>query len=315
MTDLDDLTPARRIALHTIGRAEQRGIRARYSNTTTEPDAENPSAYHQAADSLVDLGLAMVVNGPSGKVLELTSAGWELFTELVGGEPADLDNITTPEPDASDEEEGDEPAADDDSTLVVSAAPLPEFEGLQPVAVVSKLNGAGQRIRRPMHLGERVLLLVEAEVAAVGHGRTDEGVKRLHTLKVEDLWEIGGRVGRRFANEVKQAWAAANDVDPLPMKVAGDRALTEALGLGDTGDPVVAVFANAARAVWPDDFPKGAGRPKVGDRLAVPGDAGDDELVVELVDCTSGRVLDTWDDHPDGAFDDDESGDAAGEEE
>src|SRR4051812_6699650 len=88
---------------------------------------------------------------------------------------------------------------------------LPDFEGVKPVGVVTRLNGAGERIVRPMHYEEKVVLVVEAEVTGVGPGKTSAGMKRVHTLAVRDVYEIEGKPGRRILNALRQAYRTADD--------------------------------------------------------------------------------------------------------
>lgn len=74
------------------------------------------------------------------------------------------------------------------------ASDLPEFEGVQPVGVVTKIKGASQRITRAIHFEERGLALVEWKNDDISHKRTKkEGVKRHQTLDVLDLHEHTGR--------------------------------------------------------------------------------------------------------------------------
>lgn len=193
---------------------------------------------------------------------------------------------------------------------------LPEFEGVIPIGVVTKLNGAGERIQRSMHLEEKVVLVVEARVGNVGHGVTKDGVKRIHTLKVADVYELDGPEGVRLLNTVKERWRLANPgADELPLEQAqsvgdvvegitdssgvaltpGDR---EALGLDDTSrDPVVVVFDGDIRKLWPDEFGN-TPRPDAGDRLPVPGAKGRNAkaevLVCALVDAVTGDTVAEW---------------------
>jgi hypothetical protein len=83
------------------------------------------------------------------------------------------------------------------------ASDLPEIEGVQPVGVVTKINGSGQRINRAMHIKERVVLLVEASVDDFGHKRTKDGVKRRHTLIVDDMYEVTGDRARELLQEAR----------------------------------------------------------------------------------------------------------------
>lgn len=211
----------------------------------------------------------------------------------------------------------------------VSVAPslpleLPEFEGIQPVGVVTKINGAGQRIRRPMHLGEKVVLVVEAEVGTIGHGQTDEGVKRLQALKVADLYELEGKPGAVLLRSLRQAYRLSDDlrhgrkglpgVADQPEPAGPGIAITvdengivltdaevaamrgEVLGL-PVVDVAVLVFDDGSRALWPDDFADAAGpHPEAGERIRKPGAKPKDEpvLISRVLDADTGETLEEW---------------------
>lgn len=88
---------------------------------------------------------------------------------------------------------------------------LPEFEGIIPVGVVTGLRGTSQRIQRPLHLGDKVLLLVEAEVTDIGHGRTKDGVKRRQVLSVSDFYEVAGDEGTELLGRLRKSYREAED--------------------------------------------------------------------------------------------------------
>lgn len=201
---------------------------------------------------------------------------------------------------------------------------LPDFEGLRPVGVVTKVNGAGNRIARALHLEDRVVLVVECEVSNVGHAATDDGVKRVHTLRVKDLYELEGKAGATLLRSLRQAYRLADDqrharrrlgiaeLEQPESNAAGvaivvddeGRVHTAPNGEGeDLGlphvDVAVLVFADGTRALWPDDFPGATGpHPEAGERIARPGakkDA-DPELVRKVLDADTGETLEEWTD-------------------
>lgn len=136
-----------------------------------------------------------------------------------------------------DDEDLQEEAADrrplHDQQQAVPIAGLPEFEGRRPVGVVTKVNGSGERIHRSMALGEKVLLLVETTVSEVNHKQTKEGLKRHHTLVVDDLWETPeGEVSELLAR-CRQAYHDA------------ERDRTGQLTIDDVEDQSVAVTVDA----------------------------------------------------------------------
>ena len=214
-----------------------------------------------------------------------------------------------------------------DDVAVAPSLPLelPEFEGVLPVGVVTKINGSGQRIRRPMHLGERVVLVVEAEVDNIGHARTDDGVKRNQTLKVADLYELEGKPGAVLLRSLRQAYKLADDhsagrkvlgagIDqPEPngtgMEFTVDEngiVLTDAELAAIRGevlpglphvDVAVLVFDDESRALWPDDFADAAGpHPEAGERIRKPGAKAKDDpvLIRSVLDADTGETLESW---------------------
>ncbi len=203
---------------------------------------------------------------------------------------------------------------------------LPDFEGVKPVGVVTKLNGAGQRIARAMHIDEKVVLVVEAQVSNVGHGRTGDGVKRIHVLSVLDVYELEGKPGAVLLRSLRAAHKIAADrrdgkepldgVDqPEPTGeglevrvdssgvVLTDVEAAEARGEILPGLPVVdaavVVFEDGTRALWPDDWPDAVGaHPEAGDRAWKPGSkkGAPDELVRQILDPDTGETLEEWTD-------------------
>lgn len=197
---------------------------------------------------------------------------------------------------------------------------LPEFEGLTPVGVVTKLNGAGQRIHRACHLEEKIVLVVEAEVSNVGHGMTDDGVKRIHTLRVKDLYELEGKTGAALLRSLRQAYRLADDQrhgrqglgmaeleQPEPngagieLEVDEDgRIHTSTGGIGlPVVDVAVLVFEDESRALWPDDFADATGpHPEAGERIRKPGAKAKDEpvLIRQVLDADTGEELEVWTD-------------------
>lgn len=201
---------------------------------------------------------------------------------------------------------------------------LPDFEGLKPVGVVTKVNGAGNRIARAMHLDDRIVLVIEAEVSNVGHASTDDGVKRVHTLRVKDLYELEGKAGLTLLRSLRQAYRIADDTRHGRKPILADleqpdgngagidvvvddkgRIHTAPIGEGETLDGLplvdvaVLVFEDGSRALWPDDFPGATGpHPEAGERIHRPAGKKDAEaeLVRRVLDADTGETLDEWTD-------------------
>jgi hypothetical protein len=303
------ISPARLRALEVIGAAGQ----ARVARSTSDEDPSDPTISSAAAKWLRDEGYAeekaVVDGGDVNLELELTEAGLAAYHRrptseapdpaavveetFGGGEPDELE-----EPDAGDDDE----LEDDDGRI----------DGELPVEISSKITGALERLTRPMHHREKLVLVLEAKVVGLNFPATDDGVHRVQTLKVLDAFDITGTVGSRMLNELKEAHAPS----ALPFGEKADAAIVgEALGVTDAsgvvltpGDltelgldssssPAVVIFSDGARVPWPDDFEKGAARPALGDELVPPGGSEISEGV-ELIDMRSGRHLGHDDDVP-----------------
>jgi hypothetical protein len=217
-----------------------------------------------------------------------------------------------------------EQAAVPDEVAVQPALPdfeLPEMEGVRPVGVVTSLNGSGERIQRPIHYGERGVLVVEYELEEVGLKKTGQGPKRAQRLKVLDLYELPGKPGAKLLRSLRTAYRMADDQrhgrrrldlsntdDHVGMEVAadgsgvvmtpGERGSLSGLGLPDV-DAFVLVFEGGQRALWPDEFEDGAAalpseRPGAGDQLVPPG-AKAERTVWEVLDVDTGEAIEEWD--------------------
>lgn len=213
----------------------------------------------------------------------------------------------------------------DQQTADVSVQPalptleLPDFEGLKPSGVVTRVNGAGNRIARALHLEDRVVLVVECEVSNVGHAVTDDGIKRVHTLRVKDLYELEGKPGLTLLRSLRQAYRLADDHRHGRKPILADLEQPDGNGAGvdvvvddlgqihtatnDLGLPIVdvavVVFEDGTRALWPDDFAGATGlHPMAGDRIMRPGAKKDTEpeLIRKVLDADTGETLEEWTD-------------------
>jgi len=220
---------------------------------------------------------------------------------------------------------GDE-TPDPGSTEIVHEPTLPELElpdyhGRKPSGMKTSITGAGNRLTRAHEIGERVILVVEAKVKKAGHEELDDGLEYVEGLKVVDLFEIQGAPGKRLLSSVRQAYRTADDqVKGRPALADGDvdlgsAGVTDASGtvltpaelaelrgdpvramLSDATTPVVVVYSDGARELWPDEFEKDAPRPKAGDRFEVEGETGPAAYVYveELLHGDTGETLDRW---------------------
>lgn len=194
---------------------------------------------------------------------------------------------------------------------------LPEYHGRQPVGMKTSVNGAGNRISRPHSIGDRVVAVIELKVKTAGHEETDDGLVYAEKHKVVDFFEVQGDPGARLLSAVRNAYRTADDAksgrEPLPD--LGTAGVTDASGvaltpselaelagldpvramLDDDATPVVVLYSDGARELWPDDFDGGAPRPTAGEKFDAPGDGPADYVYVEkLLHAETGETVAEW---------------------
>lgn len=202
-----------------------------------------------------------------------------------------------------------------DEITVAPALPgleLPEYHGRRPAKMKTSLSGVGDRINTAHDLGARVIFVGEARVKKAGHEDTDDGLIYVEGLKATELYEIPGPAGLRLLSTVRTAYRTATEgAAPLPYH-PGDEVKTDGSGVvitpGDalsieddpivrsltdaTLSPVVVVYSDGARELWPDDFDPGDQRPPLG---SVALDEQDQQtVVVKILDAASGETVEEW---------------------
>lgn len=192
---------------------------------------------------------------------------------------------------------------------------LPEIDGIQPVGVVTKIRGTGQRIDRSLHLGEKTWLLVEAEVdEAYKLKATGDGPKLHQVLQVVDLFELDPdedetkalvRATRAFHRDLDDKKAGRtrlpSDDTRQPEGVAGvvsaaEIAEARGIDLDPAGDDVVVEFFGGDRYSWPADWlGTGQSLAAVGGFMREPGaEPGEVSQVQRLLRPDDGSVIDEW---------------------
>lgn len=187
---------------------------------------------------------------------------------------------------------------------------LPEYHGRKPVKMKTAIAGAGSRITRPHSIGDRIVLIAEVRVKSAGHEDTDDGLEYVERYKVLDLFELDKDQGARLISTVRSLYRTADDAvkGRRPVPGLGEVGYTDGSGVVLTpdevaelrGDPVrailspdltpaVVVYEDGNRDLWPDDYPKDAPRPKIGDRYLT--DAGEVE-VLQLLHHETGEPID-----------------------
>lgn len=216
------------------------------------------------------------------------------------------------------------PTPEDGSGLVhqptIPTMELPEYHGRKPVKMKTAIAGAGSRISRPHSIGDRIVLVVEVRVKSAGHEDTDDGLEYVEKYKVLDLFELDSEQGSRLISTVRSLYRTGEDAAKgrRPVPGLGEVGYTDASGIALLpeevaelrGDPLrvmlapeltpaVIVYDDGARDLWPDDYPKDAPRPKVGESYLT--DAGD-AVVTQLLHHETGETLAELDPNTDEAF-------------
>lgn len=225
--------------------------------------------------------------------------------------------MATTEPTIDDVEQEDQPRLD---------GILPEYNGVQPVGVVSKVGGGAETISRAIDYGERVVVVIDGRLDDFAIKPTKQGPKLVQKIVVDDLYEIPGASGKRILAHLRQSYRTAQDArsgrrsllgeDGGPVlgergwmspdgsvlteedlaEVRGDPILAAAADA--SLDPIVVVFDSGGRMVWPDEFgPQPGERPSAGDMLA----DSDGERQVRQVLSLSGELLEEWTDEQEDA--------------
>lgn len=189
---------------------------------------------------------------------------------------------------------------------------LPDYHGKTPVGMKTNIGGTGNRISRAHEIGSKVIVVIEAKVKGAGHEETDAGILYVEKLSTIDLFELPGAQGRRLLSAIRSASRAANEgAEPIPFD-PGSEVRTDGSGVVITpGDalsiendpivsaltdesktPVVIVYSDGARELWPDEFGPTDPRPVIGSKVLDENDV--ESHVVKILDGASGELLEEW---------------------
>lgn len=186
---------------------------------------------------------------------------------------------------------------------------LPEYMGRKPIGMKTSITGAGNRISSHHAIGDRVVLVIEGKVKKAGHEDTDDGLVYVETIKVVDQFEVAGQPGRTLLSTMRSAHRTADDarsgvqaIDGLgevgytdasgvvltPREVAALRGDPVRAMVTDGLRPVVVVYEDEVRQLWPDDFVQDEPRPTIGQAVL---DDGEVRKVAALLDAETGEDL------------------------
>lgn len=219
----------------------------------------------------------------------------------------------------TDEPTPDAPTDEVDVTIqpTLPTLELPAYYGRKPIGMKTSVNGAGNRLSKDHEIGERVVLVIDARVKKAGHEQTDDGLVYTEVLKVEDLFEVQGDPGKRLLATVRNAYresddtrtgraaleadgvtlaTAADGVVLTPAELAARRGDPAAALVDEAMTPVVVVYSDGARELWPDEFEAGSPRPNAGEKFEIEGQEGPTAYayVKELLHAETGETLAAW---------------------
>lgn len=202
---------------------------------------------------------------------------------------------------------------------------LPSYHGRKPSGMKSSITGSGNRVTTEHEIDSRVVFVIEAKVKKAGHEQTDDGLLYAESYSVVDLFEVPGKAGTKLLSTVRQAYRTADDEvkgrAPLPglgegatdasgvvltpeeLAAAQGVPMTEPADALDpsTPGPVVVLYSDGAREIWPEEFPSGEPRPEPGARFILddlpegqePGPT-DYVFVEKLLDVDTGETVAEW---------------------
>lgn len=194
---------------------------------------------------------------------------------------------------------------------------LPEHYGRPAVAQATKLTGSGKRVLGEHEVGSRVVFLVEGRCASAGTFKTDAdgNLDYSETFTITDLFEVHGPAGMRLLSSMRQAYRTSDDdVDAEGrQRVDGAHGVTDESGVMMTatevaqlrGDPVAAafdkrmapvvvVYSDGAREMWPEEFESMTPRPEAGEVFHAHD--GSEVVVSQILDAVTGEKIGVWTD-------------------
>ena len=191
---------------------------------------------------------------------------------------------------------------------------LPDHFGRAAVTQTTKLNGSGARFLGQHETGTRVIFLVEARTRSAGPftEAADGALDYSETHTIRDLFEIPGAAGPRLLSSLRQAYRTDDTGDAREPHEDAERFTDEAGTLLTAKEiaalradpfsalvdhrirPVVILYSDGARELWPEEFDANAPRPQAGDYFAA--EDGGRVYVEKLIDAVTGEDLEAWSD-------------------
>jgi hypothetical protein len=174
--------------------------------------------------------------------------------------------------------------------------PLPAYHGQEPAEMKSTFSGLKDQLRKAHERGERLVSVIEWKVSETGHRETADGVLYVEALTAAEFYEVEGDAGRRLLAHVRQHGRDADDgaAGRAPLVNDGEDAAAHGVvtenGTVATGEeiaelrgdpvaaledasrtPVVVVYSDGERFLWPEEYPEGTARPVAGEESDADG--------------------------------------------
>lgn len=201
---------------------------------------------------------------------------------------------------------------------------LPEYHGRKPTGMKSSITGSSNRITSVHEIGETVIAVVELKTKGAGHAENEtDGLFYSETYKVKDLFEVRGAGGKRLLSVMRNQYRSAEEANGSKRPIDGMtepdhfglEGVTDASGVALTPAelaearrdpvraivderlaPVVIVFSDGSRQLWPDEFAQDTPRPAAGARYEL--EPGDWHYlhVAKVLSAETGETLEEWTD-------------------
>lgn len=194
---------------------------------------------------------------------------------------------------------------------------LPDYHGQKPVGMRTSISGTGNRLSRPHGIHDRFVVVAEVKCGEAGHKDIDDAIFYAEKHKVLDLFELDRDEGARLLRHLRRTYATsaaeARGQSPLESPdgaqvlhaddngvVLTDRELAERRGniLHVIGaqelTPVVVIYGDGSRFLWPDEYPPATVRPAIGQHSGDSGLVDFDSEVSEILHHETGEPVDDF---------------------
>jgi len=190
---------------------------------------------------------------------------------------------------------------------------LPEYHGQKPAGMRTSVSGTGNRLTTPHGIHDRAVLVLEVKCNSSGHKDIDDALYYVETHKVVDMFELDRDAGARLLRHLRRTYGTAAAEARGQSQLEGpagevlhaddngvvltDRELAERRGdilniIGaEENTPVVVIYEDGTRLLWPDEYAPDVPRPRIGDEHGPSTPGGLDTEVVEVLHHETGEPV------------------------